>query len=378
MIYNPAKMRLILVLTVIVCQLNAFAQKITGKFDEIVSEDEFLSITGKWEQRSSATDFYITENGNYIVKNRNKDFFSTSLHNPELNLTKYEADMMLKPEGSKKQENSIGLMINARSDGSGAIVCEMNGKSQYRVRKFLNGQWEILSYAGDNGWNKDKAIKNKSYNELMVRCENGVFDFYINSVFIFSFTDKKFTSGNVGVFASAGGAGKIDFIKIKKEEIITTSPDDKPDNPDSKPNSTSTQPTGNDNEVVLLLKSKIDKQQKKISELNRDLEKCRLQKSGDTTLEIKNIELTQQNEKLLIEKGKLEIELRTAKEALAEYEVLKKTLESDSNGDVILTLNEIINREKRKNQELQLKVNSLQTENKQLTDIIKELQNEKK
>lgn len=372
MIYNPAKMRLILVLTVIVCQLNAFAQKITGKFDEIVSEDDFLSITGKWEQRSSATEFYITENGNYIIKNRNNDFFSTSLHRPELNLSKYEADIMLKPDASKKQENSIGLMINARSDGSGAIVCEMNGKSEYRVRKFLNGQWEILSYAGDNGWNKDKAIKKKSFNELMVRCDNGVFDFYINSVFIFSFTDKKLASGNVGVFANAGGAGKIDFIKIKKEESVTTSPDVKPDNP------TASEPTASDNEVVLLLKSKIDKQQKKITELTKDLEKCRLQKSGDTTLEIKNIELAQQNEKLLIEKGKLEIELRTAKETLAEYEVLKKTLESDSNGDVILTLNEIINREKKKNQELQLKVNSLQTENKQLTDIIKELQNEKK
>ena len=370
-------MRLILVLILIVYQINTFAQKITGKFDIVLSEDDFMSITGKWEQRSTATEFYITENGNYIVKNRNAEMFSTSLHQPHLELTKFEVRASLKTDASKKTESCIGLMVNARQDGSGAVVSEINSKGQYRVRKFLNGQWDILSFAGENGWNRDKAIKKKGFNTITVKHENGIFDLYINSVFIFSFTDKKLTSGNVGIYVSAGTSGQVDLIKISKEGDSTsavTSSVLQNGEPSIIPNPATPAETIAENEVVLLLKSKIDKQQKKITDLTKEVERCRMQKSTDTSLEIKNIELTQLNETLLIEKGKLEIELRVAKEKLAEVEILKKTLENDNNGDVILTLNDIINREKKKNQDLQTKYNALQEENKQLMDIVKELQ----
>ncbi len=282
-----------------------------------------------------------------------------------------------KMDGSKKAESGIGILLNARTDGSGAIICELNGKNQYRVRKFVNGQWDILSFAGDNGWNRDKAIKNKSFNEMVVKCNNGIFDFYINSIFIFSFTDKKLTSGNIGVYANGNSSGKIDYIKIFAKNIATPSDTNliKTESPYITPPSES---SISDNEVVLLLKSKIDKQQKKITELTKEIEKCKLQKSGDTSLEKVNIELVKQNESLFIEKGKLEIELRQAKETITEYELLKKQLESNDNGDIILTLNNFINREKRKNQELQQKLILLQTENNQLKDSLKELQKEKK
>ncbi|MFM9943829.1 MAG: hypothetical protein ACKVQB_01210, partial [Bacteroidia bacterium] len=302
----------------------------------------------------------------------------------DLAIAKYQVNANFKTDASKKVESSIGILLNARTDGSGAIVCEMNSKNQYRVRKFLNGQWDILSFAGENGWNRDKAIKNKTYNEIMVKCENGIFDFYINSIFIFSFTDKKLASGNVGVFASEAGSGKIEYIRIFKEGTVTatttpaTAQTNVPDKTDPKTVVPPAETTAIDNEVVLLLKSKIDKQQKKITELTKEIEKCRMQKSGDTSLEIKNIELSQLNETLLIEKGKLEIELKAAKDKLAEYELLKKTLENDNNGDVILTLNDIINREKKRNQEMQTKVNLLEAENKQLMEMIKELQKGKK
>lgn len=365
-------MRLILVFILIVFHLNTSAQKITGKFDNIVSEDDFLSITGKWEQRSTANDFYITENGNYIVKNRSTEMFSISMHQPNLGLTKFEVSTSLKTDASKQIESSIGVMLNTNADGTGAIVCEMNSKNQYRVRKFLNGQWDILSFAGDNGWNHDKAIKNKSFNVIRVNYENGIFDFYINSVFIFSFTDKKLVSGNVGFFVSANSSGKVDFIKIVKDSADTSKVT--PDAPILKPILIPVENTANDNEVVLLLKGKIDKQQKKIADLTKDLEKCTLKKNVDTTIELKNIELTQLNETLLIEKGKLEIDLKLAKEKLAEFEILKKALEDDDNGDIILSLNDIINREKKKNKELETKNNVLQEENKQLMEIIKGLQ----
>jgi hypothetical protein len=370
-------MRLILVLILIVGKLNCIAQKITDNFDSIVSKDDFLSITGNWEQRFNSTDFYITENGNYVIKNKSASQFSVSMHKPELALSTFQVSVSLKMDGSKKTESGIGILLNARTDGSGAIICELNGKNQYRVRKFVNGQWDILSFAGDNGWNRDKAIKNKSFNEMVVKCDNGIFDFYINSIFIFSFTDKKLTSGNIGVYANGNSSGKIDYIKIFAKNIATPSDTNliKTESPYITPPSES---SISDNEVVLLLKSKIDKQQKKITELTKEIEKCKLQKSGDTSLEKVNIELVKQNESLFIEKGKLEIELRQAKETIAEYELLKKQLESNDNGDIILTLNNFINREKRKNQELQQKLILLQTENNQLKDSLKELQKEKK
>ena len=370
-------MRLILLLTLIVYQLNSIAQKITAKFDIAVSEDDFLSITGKWEQRSTANDFYLTEKGVYIVKNRSQDMFSTSLHVPALNLAKYEVKALIKTDASKRMESSIGVMLNANPEGSGAVVCEINSKNQYRVRKFLNGQWEVLSFAGENGWNYDKALKNKAFNEFMIRHDNGMFDFYINDAFIFSFFERKLVSGNIGVFVGANSSGKVDHIKISKEintsSVVATDPakgkEEVPDN---------SEPTPAENEVVLLLKGKIDKQQKRIAELTKEIERCRILKSTDTSMEIKNIELTQLNETLYIEKGKLEIELKLAKEKVAELEVLKKTLESDTNGDLVLTLNDIINREKKKNKELQNKNTALQNENQQLLNMIKDLQKTKK
>ncbi len=371
-------MRLILLLTVLFSQLNLIAQAVIGKFDVIVSEDDFSILTGKWEQRFSLTDFYITENGKYIVKNKSEQSFATSLHTPELNLSKYEVSASLKTDATKKTELSIGIMINARADGSGAIVCELNSKNQYRIRTFLNGQWDIVSHTGNNGWTSTKALVSKSFNELMIRCDNGVFDLWINSNFIVSFTDKNLRSGNVGVFISALGSGSIDHFKIMQEGMPFLPPPLTPENFDTLKDNSLPKTVLSENEVVLLLKGKIDKQQKKINALTNDLERCKRQKSGDTTIELKHAELEKYNESVLIEKGKIEIALRNATDKLAEYELLKKSLENDNNGDLILSLNELLNREKLKNSDLQQKINVLKSENKKLLDSLKTPQNTKK
>lgn len=374
-------MRFILLIIFIVYQINCYSQKFNEKYDSVIYEEQFMTVNTNWEQRSSATDFAITEEGYYIFKNKNSENFTVSLHKPSLNLFDYSVSTSFKTDASKSIENSLGLMLNATADGTGAIICEINSKGQYRVRKFNNGQWQILSFTGDNGWNRSKAIKTKSLNEITIISNSGIFDFYINSTFIFSFIEKKYTMGNIGIFAGKNSSGKVDFIKVLKKSLNTILP--------SQIDTTSTQTSDNkekenpksgkneDNEVILLLKSKIDKQQKKITELTYSLERCRKQKSSDTTLEIKNIELSQMNETLMIEKGKLEIELKKAKDKLAELEILKKAIEDDKNGDIILSLNDIINREKKKNDELSKKLQDLKTENQQLLNIIKELKKEK-
>lgn len=370
-------MRLILLLTVLFSQLNLKAQSVIGKFDVLVSEDDFSTLSGKWEQRNSMNDLFITENGKYVVKNKSEQSFASSLHIPELNLTKYEVTASLKSEASKKKDAGLGIMLNAKADGSGAIVCEINSKNQYRIRSFLNGQWDIISFAGVNGWTSTKTLQSKSFNELKICCDKDVFDLWINSTFIVSFTCKNLASGNVGLFINALGVGSFDYVKILQEGMPILPPPLTSENFDTLKKIV---PNGglNENEVVLLLKGKIDKQQKKINELSKDLERCKRQKSGDTSLELKHSELLKYNESMLIEKGKIEIALRNANDKLAEYELLKKSLENDNNGDIILSLNELLNREKLKLNELQLKTNALKVENKKLLDTLKTLQNTKK
>lgn len=371
-------MRFILLILIIVYQINCFAQKFSEKYDSIVYEEQFIDANSSWEQRSSVNEFAVTADGYYVFKNKNADNFIVSMLKPYVDFTDCSVSVSLKTDASKSIENSLGLMLNATADGTGAIICEINSKGQYRVRKFSNGQWQILSFAGDNGWNKSKLIKPKSFNEITVINNSGIFDLYINSVFVFSFIEKKYLSGNIGFFAGKNSTGKVDFIKVLKKSLslekdISQNSETKKDFDNNKDKNVEKERKGEENEVILLLKSKIDKQQKKITELNTSLEKCRKQKSSDTTMEIKNIELTQLNETLMIEKGKLEIELKKAKDKLAELEILKKAIEDDKNGDIILTLNDIINREKKKNSELNQKNEDLKKENQQLMEIIKEL-----
>lgn len=352
-------MRLILGLTLILCQIYSAAQKILSTCDELLTETDFTDINGNWEQKSTETDFFITEKGNYILKNKSEFIFSISQHQPALDLEKFKIEVSMKADAGGS-ENSLGIVFNARNDGTGAMVFEVNSKRQYRIRKFVNGQWESLTFSNGEGWLKSKLLKKKDFNVITLMGENGLFDLYINNAFVASYEDKILSRGNLGFFVNQKSSGRVDFIKIYKERTVvdTLTKRVEPKHKD--------EPAFTENEVIMLLKAKIDKQQKKIELLSSDLEKCNTLKSGDTSLPKKYSESVQLNETLLIEKGKLEVELKAAKETLEEYSMLKKNLEKENNGDIILKLSDIINREKQKNKDLEQEISSLRKENEEL------------
>ncbi|MCC6721140.1 MAG: hypothetical protein IT243_02995 [Bacteroidia bacterium] len=369
-------MRIILLIILIVYQINCYSQQITQAFDSLLYVENFFNSSDKWEQRSSDKEFIVISDGYYFIQNKNTDNFLTSMHKPYSDFANYSVSVSLKADDSKSIQKSIGLLVNANPEGNSALVCEINSKNQYRIRQFSNGKWHIISNSGDNGWIKSKKIKSKSFNEITLNTSDGIFDFYINSHFIFSFVETKFKSGNIGFFVNKNSSGKFDYIKIFNSKTAMKINETAIENTDVISENKNKEFDSNDKEIILILKAKIDKQHKKISELNSQLEKCKTQNNTDTSLERKNIELTKQNEKLLIEKGKIEIELRKSKELLAEFEILKKTIEEDKNGDVILSLNEILNRERKKNEELTKAINELKEENKQLLNQLKDINKE--
>lgn len=328
------------------------SQRIETLCDQKLFREDFEQPAGIWEQRYTATELLLTEKGHYRMR-RNASSFHTAYFPavPELPpVYQLEARMLLIK--SSDENKAAGLMFWVNETSGDALSIQFNNQRSFRVEKFSQGQiLHPIGEAKNNYWIKHKALQKKGkYNLLRLVVSENTCDVYFNNSFVISLSETELNPGGYGLIVQAESEVLIDYIDIRV-------PANNPSAPENSNSSISEDASLQ--EIVLLFKSKIDKQQKEIKQLEQELNQCRNKQVNDTAARAKNRELEKNYLEASQKVRKYEMELEEKKKRLEYLEAFKQEIEKSNNGDIILNLTQMLAEEKRKNRELQTELNEL-------------------
>jgi hypothetical protein len=327
-------MRYFLSVVILLVSLFTQGQNVFTKFDVLATYEEFEEINDNWDQRYSPTELITTQNNRYLLRRHANMAFSTSLPKnlKELNNAQVRISFLL----PKKGPNSGGILLWANATGNAALFVEINEKGKMRVRKLSDNGQSIISGTKNDGWIKTKGFIKGHYNNMMIKAENGNFDIYLNDKFQRSFTDLQLQKGRIGLFVNASSQIEVDYFSVYSTTLAA------PDAPkEDKKEDTSM------DDVLVLFRNKIDAQQKDILKLQNELNACKASSGIDTAARKTNKELSLKNQELTKQLGAIEAELESKRKRLQYLESMKEDLEKSANGDLIISLTELLSKEKK-------------------------------
>lgn len=352
-------MRYLLFALVFTSSFLTNAQQVLSKFNELVFSEDFSSNQINFPQKYNASELFMLENNNYLVKRISSEEYSISYArtNESLSSIKFEASIEL----SKAKNNAGGIVIHGQRQTNGAIILEINSKKQFRVRKLFNGQEKVKSKSKKDGWVKFKGLNKKGKNKLEIRTDAGYYDIYINGALAYSVFDIQFTDGLVGLFVKGGSEMRVDKVNLyKKGSGSTTAQGSDTDS------SGTAAPDESFEEVILLFKTKIDQQQAEIERLQYEVDKCKSMLNYDTTLVSRAQDLEVENERLTEILDSTSKALKAANKRLEYLESFREDVEAGSNGDLVLNLTTILADIKKENKKLKEDNSALNSENAEL------------
>ncbi|MCO4819757.1 MAG: hypothetical protein KC517_09045 [Bacteroidetes bacterium] len=328
-------------------------------FENVAVFDDFSYVDSRWDQKNSSAERLIISENKYRVERIKESYFTVSLAKDVPDVKDFEIITSIELEKNKANKMaSGGLILKAQQSGNGALILEINAKSQYRFRVMKNGVFNSLFADKNDGWIKSANLRKKGVNEIRIATKGNEYDLYINNVFERSLIETAFKSGRVGFYADARSTitahvfilkinGKLESVKVDKKE-------EKPIENDSK-DDTYTQ-------LVKVFKDKIDKQQAQIGRLTEDLNVCKanltLDTSSASTVKVLNKENKQQLDRI----ATLEQEVEEMQKRLSYLESMKEDIESQTNGDIILHLTKLLSDQKAENNALKKDKLELQKE----------------
>lgn len=315
----------------------AFTQQVNKEFNRILVDDQFVRLDGKWKQESNIDNQFLGVEDGFSVwrKNAKAGYFIFPEKTTEYGV--YEVQLSFDFDKNADNSNSAGLVLQAQPDGSGAIVIEMNKKRQYRIRRAMGNTLVNISGSGE-GWQKAKKQITQGRNVLMIRTYDKIYDIYINDQFIRTFTEIEFSKGLIGMYIGAGSRA------VFKQLVVKT--DDDHANPDLN-NNTPIDEQKALAQAVVKLKETINKKDKRIAELETQI---RTGGGGgrraDSMLIRQAEEATIRASQLNAELEQLKSENSRLKETVERLETFRKNITESENGDVIINLTNINQRQK--------------------------------
>lgn len=335
------------------------ARRVFTTYQNVAVFDDFSYVTDRWDQKKTGSESLIISENVYTIQRIKDSYFTVSLARDIPALSDYEMIASIEVERDKSnKEASGGLIFNAQSSGNGALILEINNKKQFRISVLNNGHKTAMFGDKNGGWQKSKYLNKKGINEIRLVTQGNEYDLYFNDVYERSFIQTSFSSGKVGFFADARSTmlARLFIIKINGQLDET---------PAKKKEEVSETTSGGDDtyvELVKVFRDKIDKQQAEIAKLTEDLNICKANLSIDTASVSKVKVLKEENIKLKEDLKKLESDVEQAKKRLAYLESMKEDIESQTNGDLIIHLTELLAKEKEKNKKLTAEKQELQKE----------------
>ena len=339
-------------------------QNVFTNFKDTLCLENFNDNSSKkFPQKFNSLELSIIENGNYRINRIETTGRSIAYLQQNNNINSFELKTSVKFSKSSNL-SSGGIIFHSQSNPNRALFFEINNERKFRVTKLFNQQSKLLNGEPKSlGWIKNTSIEKSGINTLTIRTNMGYSDFFINGNYIHSIYDVQLQEGRIGLFAGAESEILInDFLlksNIKKENVVGISTDNQ-ENKD--------EPNVEFQEVILIFKAKIDKQQTTILSLQREVDKYRGMLNYDTTLVSRASFLESENKALTFKLDSTTQALDKNQSRLAYLESIKEDVEKGSNGDLVLNLTSILAELKKENNSLKSDEVAYRNKNTQLKE----------
>lgn len=339
-------------------------QQVTKEFNRILVDDEFARIDGKWNQQSNADNLFIgsTEGFETWRRNSKSGFFIFPEKQTEYSVFEITVSFTFDPKGSSNQ--SAGLVLQAQPDGTGALIVELNRKRQFRIRRTVANTLVSITGEGE-GWLKGKKYISTGANTVMIRTYDKIYDLYINDQYVRSFTEIEYAKGWLGLFIGPGSKAVFKRFTVKT--------DDDHVNPDLN-NATPLDELKTLTQAVVKLRETINKKDKRIAELEAQIKYQPVPGRRDSVLLRQADEANRRAAELEAELESLKSENETLKATVERLESFRKNIADSENGDLIINLTNINQRQKEQIEQLQATIRAHEKNNEQLKSEKAELQ----
>jgi hypothetical protein len=342
------------------CYLNSSAQKVKEDFINPALYENFDTEQGSWQTTNNIDNFFLIQNGEYILERKNQKTPYAILADWSNNLKEFAAKASLRIDLGSLPESSIGLIVTAQADRRGAFFIEIGVGKKYRVRKLDGIDYKFMTgNPKEQGWVKSSTIKEAAYNLIDVKVLNGNFDFYINNKFLASFSEPSYGPGDIGLMIGPGTKAKADFFYVYSNENKAYQPGAGKEG----------EPKINSNDMMALtdaivkLKTKINK----LTDENADLKKqIAILESGARKEDNSSEELSSSNKKLQKQLENLKFSNDSLIKINRQLNKYKEIVSGNENADLVISLSSSLQKEKAGNL-------ILNNQNKQLLDSIRVL-----
>ena len=210
---------------------------------------------------------------------------------------------------------------------------------------------------------KNSILEKTGANIITIRSNEGYTDFYINGTYTNTIFDMQLKQGKIGLFSGAESELIFDDFQLK-----TKATEENISGISSKIKENTDESNIEFQEVILIFKAKIDKQQATISSLQKQVDKYRSMLNYDTTLVTRASFLETENKVLSYKLDSTTQALNQNQNRLAYLESIKEDVESGSNGDLVLNLTSILAELKKENKSLKKDNQDYRNTNKQLKE----------
>jgi len=351
---SSANMKYFIGLSLLLVSNFTSGQKIFRTYEEVIVKEDFTSNVSEWPIKQSGTEMFHILDEAYNLHRVSDQYFSIAFAKEFREFNNFEVSAKVKIVRQRSNKDaSGGIVFRAQQSGDDAMILEVNNKRQFRLQLIRNGSLMPFFKNDEDGWMKSPDLAPFKYNTVTIKAEGSTLDLYINGEFQRSFVEPNFKPGAIGFYVDASSHMQVDDLSVavsSRSNFV-------------KQNSAKEEKEVVDEdgyeEILLVFRKKISDQQTKIEELEGDLARCQSNFTMDTTLQGKNKKLSKENKEMSRKIIKLEEDLYKAQNRLEYLESMKKDIESDPNGDLILSLTELLAAEKRKNKELRKEIEEL-------------------
>lgn len=314
----------------------------------------------RWPLRFNQYESIIVEEGKLKIERKKSDGLSIALASLEKIPSSYTMECTIEISGIKSP-GYAGIIIYAQKNDYSGYYIEFSNKKQFRVYqkkptylKYLSGNVE------NSGWLKHKALRSKQ-NNIKASILNDVLTLEVNGTRVFNANIMDLTSGLPGFFCSGSSLLLIHNVRVSNSQEINSPKN--PIDPEKKENTderklvrqkndenrdsiVETPINANNNsvykELFETIKIKAERQQFKIAELQKELDRCNaiidMSTKNDAELEQLRLSKTNLDEKITL----LVQELENIKKRNEYLEFITQEYQSRDDGDLLINLTELI------------------------------------
>jgi len=337
-----------------------------------------------WPIRNNQIESVLIDDGNLIITRKKQG--GLTLVSPNIDKINDNLIFDCHLSISGKKNNASGIIINDQMSKNLGYYFEFSSKGRYRILYRNNSSIEyITGNSAKGGWIKNKPIKKKKF-QVTIHLRKHHFELMINGKSVFSTEISNFQNGLPGFFCEGKTKLTINSLIIMRNPIVlnTVNPSessiekkiDNISNDDSRfelPGENSHKELKDDvyKDLFLTIKEKSMRQQNRISELQKEIDRCKAIISMNTSNENEVENLRYSNEQLNKKIKEAELQLFELQKRNAYLEAIIEDYHSGEDGDLVINLTVMI-------AELKNKLNELENQNMELIGEVAQLKNDRK